>query len=1179
MVGSDSSFLPQQRWQIAPPQPERVQYLSQLLQLHPLLTQVLLNRGFDTPEAVQVFLNPELQILPSPLDEFEDLPIALELLLRAIANRQFIAICGDYDADGMTSTALLLRALRFLGATVDYAIPSRMQEGYGLNRRIVEELHQEGVGLILTVDNGIAAHEPIALARELGIAVIVTDHHDIPPTLPNANAILNPKLIREDSHYRGVAGVGVAYILAICLAQSLQKMQDLTTPLIELFTLGTIADLAPLTGVNRRWVKRGLKLLPRSRMAGVQALIQIAGLSNEKSLKPEAIGFRLGPRINAIGRISDPQIIIELLTTDDDGRALELAMKCEQVNQLRQRLCELIEQEAIAWCLETQFNPQQSRVLVIVQPGWHHGVIGIVASRLVERYGVPVFIGTYEEEGNSTNETEQEIAWGTHPVTAQNTEEGTSAAIERSDSSDDFVNGSAQASVKIRGSARGIPEFDVFEALQFCGDLLEKFGGHRAAGGFTFAAENLEQFRARLEQFAHQSLRPEHLKPLVTVDVQAEFRDLTLDLYERMDVLHPCGIENPDPVFWTTNVHIVEQRTIGQNQAHLKLTLAQVDNPNYSLRAVAWRWGVYYPLPDRIDVAYRLRLNEWNGVRSVELELVGVRPISGQTFTAPTPAVSYPISPANARPQTALKPISSAEFVEPNHQTYNQKQENQHVNGHVNKQIRETSVAVKLESIETQVNNATNDTNSCFETNAPLNLYSTESLQFEFYYSKRKYTGGVHQTGEFRELRISNLDGQLLIIQPERRRGFVSQLGETITEVDVSQPHYFNLIRSALMALELAEKDQLIAEKDLLINKKDQIIAEKEKVLSEKEKIIAEKEKVLSEKDQVIAEKEKQLISLSQQLENLQQQLEQQLGQTQPHFVPPISPSSPQDSIDQSGLDSTAAKRSSKASPELVSQASPEEFLEASPELFSELSSEVSVRMPAAAQPAVQSTVQPTVKLKPDDPKQRLKFELGEDIWNQLDSRSQKDLVAAYKKQVAIQTDVSIIDYSDVGLRLCSVIEREVIQPFFKEIHQFLLENDEPCEIGGVTLRTRKKYTLGMLPPLLAAEWHSFQEDLLNESSATAEELLCAVVAADQIDPSDRDTVQVFLSQWEHPLAFWLQHQEAASMIAQIDKLLTIAADAENTLYEWQLKLLQTLILGTEQKVGILKQIYSQANV
>jgi single-stranded-DNA-specific exonuclease len=577
-----SSRLPNQRWHIASPQAERAAQLAAATQLPPLLAQVLLNRGIDTPEAAQIFLNPDTQVLPSPLEDFPDLAIALELLLVAIATPQKIAICGDYDADGMTSTALLLRALRHLGAQVDYAIPSRMQEGYGINRRIVEEFHAEGIGLILTVDNGISAYDPIDRARELGLNVIITDHHDVPLKIPPANAILNPKLIAEDSIYRGVAGVGVAYILAICLAQSLNKASDLIAPLLELFTLGTIADLAPLTGVNRRWVQRGLRLLPKSQMTGVQALVQVSGLSSEKALKPEAIGFRLGPRINAIGRIADPQIIIELFTTEDEGRALELAMKCEQVNQLRQRLCELIEQEAIAWCEQSNINLQQERVLLVVQPGWHHGVIGIVASRLLEKYGVPVFIGTYEEEDPE----------------------------------------------KIRGSARGIPEFNIFEALEFCDDLLDKYGGHRAAGGFSFAAKNLDQVRSRLSQFANQQLEIEHLKPLVKIDAEAEFSDLTLSLYQKIDELHPCGMENPDPVFWTANVRVVEQQAIGQNQAHLKVLLSK--GSGAGIKAIAWRWGGYRPLPSPIDIAYRLRLNEWNGQKTVELELVGARLPQGQ---------------------------------------------------------------------------------------------------------------------------------------------------------------------------------------------------------------------------------------------------------------------------------------------------------------------------------------------------------------------------------------------------------------------------------------------------------------------------------------------------------------------------------------------------------------------
>ncbi len=578
--------LPNQRWQIAPPQVQQAAQLAQAIGLSPLLGQVLINRGIETPEQAQVYLYPESQVMPAPMDEFPDLAISVEMLKEAIANEEKIAICGDYDADGMTSTALLLRALRWLGADVDYAIPSRMKDGYGINNRIVEEFAEDGVALILTVDNGISAHEAIARALELGMMVIVTDHHDLPPELPEADAILNPKLIPESSPYRDVAGVGVAYILAVTLAQELGKLQGLTSQLLELFTLGTIADLAPLTGINRRWLKRGLGLLPKSELTGVQALIQMSGVKEEqKAMKPEDIGFKLGPRINAIGRLSDPQIIIELLTTTEPGVALERAMQCEQINQKRQQLCEQIEQDAIAFIEKMRLDLHQDRVLVLVQPNWHHGVIGIVASRLVERYGVPVFIGTYEGEDQN----------------------------------------------HIRGSARGIPEFNVFDALQFSKELLGKFGGHKAAGGFSLAAENLEAFRESLSCFAHQCLQPEHLKPLISIDTQADFTHITPNLYQQIDALHPCGIGNPDPVFWTPNVKVVEQKVVGKG--HLKLTLSQ-DNQPVKITAVAWRWGEYYPLPHNVDIAYKLRENNWNGNTSIELELVGIRlPASPTTST------------------------------------------------------------------------------------------------------------------------------------------------------------------------------------------------------------------------------------------------------------------------------------------------------------------------------------------------------------------------------------------------------------------------------------------------------------------------------------------------------------------------------------------------------------------
>jgi single-stranded-DNA-specific exonuclease len=595
-LSKPSRRLPNQRWQIHLQKTELAQQLADATNLSPIVSQLLINRGIETPEQAQAFLEPESLNLPSPLTEFPDLAVSVELLQEAIASQSKIAICGDYDADGMTSTALLLRSLRSLGAQVDYAIPSRMHEGYGINKRIVEEFHSEGVKLILTVDNGISAFEPIARAKELGLKVIVTDHHDIPQKLPPADAILNPKLIAESSPYWGLAGVGVAYILAVSLAQKLDKTKGLIQPMLALFTLGTIADLAPLTGVNRRWVKRGLKLLPKSQLPGVQALIQVAGVQatggvgeeklklptqssvpNSKSLKPEDIGFRLGPRINAVGRIGNPLTVIELLTTDDEGIALERAMQCEQANTSRQQMCEEIEQQAIAY-VESQFlsTLQQDRVLVVVQPGWHHGVIGIVASRLVERYGVPVFIGTYEDE--------------TH----------------------------------IRGSARSIPEFHVFEALEYCDDLLGKYGGHKAAGGFSLPAQNLQALRSRLCEFANQCLELQHLKPLLHIDAQANFNQINQELYQQLNTLHPCGIDNPDPLFWTPNVQVVEQQIVGKG--HIKVTLSQtINSQQYQFKAIAWRWRDYYPLPPKLDIAYKLRENNFNGNTSLELELLGVR--------------------------------------------------------------------------------------------------------------------------------------------------------------------------------------------------------------------------------------------------------------------------------------------------------------------------------------------------------------------------------------------------------------------------------------------------------------------------------------------------------------------------------------------------------------------------
>lgn len=689
--------IPQQRWQIAPETPELAQQISLSTGLLPLVGQVVVNRGIENTELAHIYLEPETEALPSPLDEFPDLAGSVELLQEAIATGEKIAICGDYDADGMTSTALLLRALRHLGADVDYAIPSRMKDGYGINERIVKEFAENGVGVILTVDNGISAYEPVLLAIELGLSVIITDHHDLPEKLPPADAILNPKLLPVLSPYRGLAGVGVAYILAISLAKSLNQIQGLTSQLLELFTLGTIADLAPLVGVNRRWLKRGLRQLPNSQLAGIQALMTVAGVDEaQKQLKPDDIGFRLGPRINAIGRIGDPQLIIELLTTDDQGIALERAMQCEAVNSERRRLCDRIQIEAIEMVENTPIPWQKSRVLVVIKENWHHGVIGIVASRLVERYGVPVFIGTYEDEGQDQ---------------------------ER----------------KIRGSARSIDEFNVFDALNYCDELLDKYGGHRAAGGFSFAADNLTALEAKLSEFAHQCLEPHHLKPLVKVDAIANLTQINQELYSQIDGLQPWGIGNTFPVFWTPNVTIAEQRRIGKNRDHLKLVLEE-ENTETTIKAIAWRWGEYCPLPDQVDIAYKLQENHWQGVTNIELELVGIRAAS--TGTA-----------------IKTKPIKNLAQQQPSN--------------------------IQVASILNQ--------------ESPSNSVEPNILKGQFAYQGKTYVCSLWRSLD--ELRIKNPQGKVLAVKKGDRTGLLGKSRDDAKQIDVTKEPYFQLIKTAMATL------------------------------------------------------------------------------------------------------------------------------------------------------------------------------------------------------------------------------------------------------------------------------------------------------------------------------------------------------------------------------------------
>ena len=535
---------------------------------------VLQRRGVQSQEELQSLLQPDPA--PEAKAHFPDLEIAVQRLLQACREGQALAVCGDYDADGMTSTALLVGVLSRLGAKPQAAIPSRQSEGYGLNAAMVERLAEQGVKLLVTVDNGISAREALERAEGLGLEVIVTDHHTIPPQRPPLLALLHPALTPPSSPYRGLAGVGLAYVLAAAVAERLRNPQALLTAL-DLFCIGTIADMAPLTGVNRRWLQEGLPQLHRSLLPGLRALAELAGLE-DRPIDSQGVGFRLAPRLNAVGRLADPQLAVELLTTADADRALELAERCEQLNRQRRELCDGIEAEANA--LVEADGDQRPAFLLLAQNHWHHGVIGIVAARLVERWGLPVAL--LAGEGNG----------------------------------------------RLRSSVRAPEGFAVDAALQACADLLERFGGHPAAGGFTVQATQVAALHERLNGLANDWLagrehalvvRPEALLPLEQID---------RDFLQQLRRLEPFGAANPSPLFWARHCKVKRQRLL--RGGHLLLELAV---PTGSLSAIAWRWSGPEPSSPTLDLAFRLKEDHWQGQPRLQLELEALRPALHERVT------------------------------------------------------------------------------------------------------------------------------------------------------------------------------------------------------------------------------------------------------------------------------------------------------------------------------------------------------------------------------------------------------------------------------------------------------------------------------------------------------------------------------------------------------------------
>ncbi len=563
-------------WLIAPAAPP--DFVTQMKAVPPLVAQILFNRGFADPQAAMRFLtgaaeddNPFL---------LAGLERAVRVLRDALRKRQRIAVYGDYDADGVTATAVLVQVLRALGGDVLPYIPDRNAEGYGLNPEAIESLVARGVRVLVTVDCGSRSLPEVALAQRSGMRVVVTDHHHLGPALPVCDALVTPR--REDSAYpcRDLAGVGVAYKLAQALLRTNARVplpgtcEAITErELLDLVALGTVADMVPLLGENHRLVRAGLQELNAARRPGINALLQVAGI-RPGEVNANTISFVLAPRINAAGRIGQAYKALDLLLARDMDAALPLAETLERLNRERQDLTLGAYQQARE-LVQDQLEADAA-LLFVAARDFPVGIIGLAAARLMDEFYRPVVV---VEMGETYS----------------------------------------------RGSARSIPGFHITEALEQVADILTQFGGHAAAAGFTIETARLDELRRRLQQVASRQLPPDALERYLVVDAQVPLSSLSWDVYNAMMQLEPFGYGNPQPVLVSPNVRVAAARAVGTQGQHLKLTLE--DETGLFWDAIAFRQGDWIErLPRYIDVAYTLERNEWNGRVSLQLVVQDIRP-------------------------------------------------------------------------------------------------------------------------------------------------------------------------------------------------------------------------------------------------------------------------------------------------------------------------------------------------------------------------------------------------------------------------------------------------------------------------------------------------------------------------------------------------------------------------
>jgi single-stranded-DNA-specific exonuclease len=568
------------RWRLRPHEPGRILSLSRGAGISPLLAQLLINRGIEDPGRAVAFLEARLGSLHDP----ELLPgavAAAERIVGAIRDGRKIVIYGDYDVDGVCGTSILWACLRLAGAkNAEYYIPHRVEEGYGLSADALRRLSEESKAeLIVTVDCGISAVAEAGLARDLGVELIITDHHTIGPSLPEADVIVHPRL--PGGHYPcgDLCGAGVAFKLAWQICKSFgdgkrasPHLRNYLIGALGLVALATIADVVPLSDENRVIVRHGLAGIIAGQSVGLRALMEVSGSLDKKRLTTGMISFGLAPRINAAGRLERAMIAVEMLTTDDAARAREIATELDRCNMLRQEVERRIVEEAHAMLREERGSGGRSAI-VVGRKGWHPGVIGIVAGRLSETYHRPSVV----------------VSLGTEIC---------------------------------QGSARSIPGFDLYEAIKECSEGLLAFGGHAAAAGLKLTEDQFPAFARRFDEYCRNALTPAQLERVLVIDDEVDLRELSFSVVAEIEKLEPYGIGNPRPVLLSSDLEVLgEPRPVGEHKNHLQLRLKQGD---IVLKAIAWNMvekGQSLTAGTRCAVVYHPAINEWNNRREIQLEI------------------------------------------------------------------------------------------------------------------------------------------------------------------------------------------------------------------------------------------------------------------------------------------------------------------------------------------------------------------------------------------------------------------------------------------------------------------------------------------------------------------------------------------------------------------------------